>query len=142
MSQSQRRVPACFFLSSRCFKISRWVSLTIIYVLFNLVICANFNVEVDSIKPLKSRFSVLYSFIDFLYIIPIGLQSQVFWGSSPVQDLWVGVPDVDVSLPMESSVLFELSPGCGSLYLGSGFSWGKLYLCLFHPCQCVIFVLC
>lgn len=33
-------------------------------------------------KSHKNRFSVLYSFIIFLYIIPIGFQSQVFSASS------------------------------------------------------------
>ena len=86
---------SCF--SCRCFKINQWVSFpyglcnfqTGIYVQGS---CAS---EFFS-EPFKSTFSVPYSSMAFLYVIPIGLQSKAFWTLiCPVKDLGFGVHDVE-----------------------------------------------
>lgn len=47
--------------------------------------------------PFKIRFSVSCSFIDLVKVIPIDFQSLVFWGLiSPVQDLRIWVPDIEL----------------------------------------------
>lgn len=81
-SQSLWRVPAGFYLSSSCFKVSKWVSLPMVmrFLIWSFVMIS--RSRQTACKSLKSRFSVLYSFIIFLYTIPIGFRSQVFWGSS------------------------------------------------------------
>lgn len=73
----------------------------------------------------KSSFSIPYSSIVFLDVIPIGFQSQAFRGLiSSTQNLGVGVPDVEhKALTSQGKVsYFTIPPNCGSLPLdGFGF---------------------
>lgn len=58
-------------------------------------------------KPLKSEFSVPFSFLVFLNVIAIDFQNLLFWGLvSPGQAVRVGVPELELEflIPQGGSV--------------------------------------
>lgn len=92
MSPFLGNIPTVFCRFS--FQISEWVSFicglgafqTGVFTLF-------FRAGEFAHKFFKCRFSVPYSSVDFLDIIPVGFQSQMFWGFfSSLHDLTVEEP--------------------------------------------------
>lgn len=67
--------------SGRCFKINKWVSFTcdLCTIQTGGFVLVSGSVEFAH-EPFNSGFSVPYSFIIFLDIIPVDFQSPVFWG--------------------------------------------------------------
>lgn len=91
------RVPISSCLSGRYFKISNCISFRYVLDTFQAAAFVLGPGVSDSVhRPLKSMFSVPYSSMAFLYVIPIGLQSKAFWTLiCPVKDLGFGVHDVE-----------------------------------------------
>ena len=133
-------------LSGRCFKISKWVPFTYgpcvsQYGVFVLV----FRSSEFACTPFRSGFSVPYCSIIFPDIFPIGFQSQVFWALVfPVQDLGVGMPDVEpesLTAQRKDPYLF-IPPNCGLLWLRCGFFPWQDCLSLSYLSQCCPFTCC
>lgn len=78
-------------------KIRKWVPFTYFFVLFDLVFLHWCTGHVVCMWALKSRFSFLYSSVVYLDVLPVGFQSQLFFGLiSPVPDLRVRIPNVEL----------------------------------------------
>ena len=128
VSQSLGSILTGSCLSSRCFKINKWVHFTCGPRAFQSGAFALVwgSSEFDH-GPFKRGFSIPCSAIVFLDIFPIGFQSQVFWGLlSPVQDVGVGVPDVELEpLAPQGKDLYLCDPSrCGLPQRGCGcFLW-------------------
>lgn len=82
-------------------------------------------------KPCKSEFSVPFSFLAFLDVIPIDFQNLAFGGIVfPGQDLRVGVPEVGTRIPHSSGEFCTFATPPNSDGPWWGFSLGSLCLCL------------
>lgn len=133
VSPSLERDPTVSCLSSIHFKFSKWVSFPYDLGNFQNGIFA-LGSWVSPYRPVMSGFSVLYSYMVFWDIIPIGFHSQEFWGFiSPVQNLRVEVPDVEHKplVPQGKVLYFEIPPKFRSLYLEGE---------VFRFCCCRLFV--
>lgn len=105
-------VPTGSCPSSRCFKASRWVPFTHCSCTLQLgVFALVFRSNESLCKSFKSRFSIPYSFLVFPGIFPIGFQTQMFWFSSLMQGVGIGVLNVMLkSLASQGKDLFLCDP--------------------------------
>ena len=92
VTQPLRSLATYSFLSSRCFKISKWVFFTYGPYAFKSGVLSYFWDWVSfAHDPFKSGFSIPCNSVAFPGMFLVGFQSQVFWGLiSPVQDLGAG----------------------------------------------------
>lgn len=94
-------------------------------------------------KPLKSEFSVPFSFLVFLNVIAIDFQNLLFWGLiSPGQAIRVGVPELELEflIPQGGSVPLLSLPTVTCH--GGAFSLVSLCLRLSLSSQCCPFIFC
>lgn len=127
-SDSFQWVPLSLTDASR---LVHWSLLPVVYKLFNLLLCAGFQVWCVCMRALQTLGFVPCSFIVLLDTFSIGSQSHLFqYSVSPLQDLGVGIDDMVFSLLLREDSQLCVPSELQITMAGCVFFLANLYLYL------------